>query len=104
MTARQGARPQPLGDERAHYWRVQRMARAAGVDLVQTAEAGFLSQDGWAGMIAKCRACHDPAACDRWLDETAADVPGTAAGMCPQRRLFDELQKAIPDRDPDTPA
>ena len=35
--------PPVLGDEVEHYWLVQRMAKATGVDLVQAMDAGLSS-------------------------------------------------------------
>ncbi|WP_353473331.1 DUF6455 family protein [Salipiger sp. H15] len=62
-----GPRPHPLGGERAHYWRVQRMARATGVDLAQAQRLGMLAQPDWAGMVLRCRGCLWTEECDHWL-------------------------------------
>lgn len=62
-------RPKVLGDETEHYWLVQRMARAAGVDLVAATEAGALSQEDWAGIVTRCRSCQWSEGCQSWLSQ-----------------------------------
>ena len=62
-------RPRVLGDENEHYWLVQRMARATGVDLVEATKAGVLSQEEWAGIVTRCRSCQWSEGCQSWLSE-----------------------------------
>lgn len=99
-----GPRPFPLGDERSHYWRVQRMARATGVDLAEAQRRGVLPQDDWAGMVWRCRACLWAEGCARWLDHRAdIEAGGEGARVCPDdcvngrpfRMLQDELRDEV---------
>lgn len=95
-----GPRPFPLGDERAHYWRVQRMARATGLDLAEAQRAGVLPQRDWAGIVSRCRGCLWAEGCDRWLDQRAElddgaadmDAPRACPRDCVNRGRFAELQ------------
>lgn len=57
----------PLGPEREHYWRVQRMARAAGADPAAAWREGTLGADDWTALVARCRACPWDGACASWL-------------------------------------
>lgn len=95
-----GPRPFPLGDERTHYWRVQRMARATGVDLAEAQRRGVLPQRDWAGMVGRCRGCLWAEGCDRWLDHRAGiaeetDAPRACPEDCVNRRVFAALQEEL---------
>lgn len=57
----------PLGAEREHYWRVQRMARAAGADPAAAWAQGALDAADWTALVARCRSCPWPEGCARWL-------------------------------------
>lgn len=59
----------PLGDTRTHFWNVQRMARAVGVDLVEARAAGALSEEVWSDMVVRCRACDWAEGCAKWLPQ-----------------------------------
>ncbi len=61
------SRPQVLGDETKHYWLIQRMARATGVDLVEATNAGVLKQEEWAEIVTRCRSCQWSEGCQRWI-------------------------------------
>ncbi|WP_203595260.1 DUF6455 family protein [Salipiger sp. PrR002] len=96
---KRGPRPMPLGDERAHFWRVQRMARATGVDLVAAQDHGLLPQSDWAAMVGRCRGCLWAEGCDRWLghlEPMEAGSEGNAPRACPEdcvnSRTFAALQ------------
>ena len=66
----------PLGDPRRHYWLVQGMAKATGVDLVRAVEEGRLTLADWADTVQSCRACAWTEGCDHWLKQgTPAAVP-----------------------------
>lgn len=86
-----GARPRPLGDQTEHYWRVQRMARATGLDLVEAQQDGALDPRHWAGMVRRCRGCAWAEACGRWLDRPEVSPRPLPEG-CANRRLFGTLQ------------
>ncbi|CUH74685.1 DUF6455 family protein [Tropicibacter naphthalenivorans] len=58
----------PLGEENEHYWLVQRMAKATGVDLVRAWDQGLLTHDDWAAIVTRCRGCRWAEGCDHWLD------------------------------------
>lgn len=66
----------PLGDPKQHYWLVQGMARATGVDLVHAVGKGWLSQRDWARTVQTCRACDWANGCKDWLrGDIFVDVP-----------------------------
>lgn len=71
----------PLGDPRAHYWRVLGMSKATGVDLAGAFASGRLESATWAGMVERCRACPWVKGCDRWLGA------GQQAAVPPKRCL-----------------
>lgn len=62
----------PLGDPKAHYWKVLRMAAARDVSLRDAAAAGDLPQEAFSAMIERCRTCEKPGACARLLDRFTA--------------------------------
>ncbi|WP_136439937.1 DUF6455 family protein [Pacificoceanicola onchidii] len=83
----------PLGPVREHFWKVQRMAQATGVDLAASMEGDALSQEDWAEMVARCRSCAWTEGCGRWLaqgDEAGRDCPEA----CRNQQSFD-LLKAV---------
>jgi hypothetical protein len=89
--------PKPLGDENKHYWLVQSMAQAAGVDLAAEAAAGHLPQDKWADMVTRCRGCswERDGGCSRWMALQVADEPITVPSKCENVETFDTLQAAL---------
>ncbi|GAA4221009.1 hypothetical protein GGQ68_000329 [Sagittula marina] len=68
------AHPPVLGAEIDHYWLVQRMAKATGVDLVRAMDAGVLDHDTWAGIVTRCRGCQWAEGCDHWLATPSKDT------------------------------
>jgi len=68
-----------LGDPRRHYWLVQGMARATGVDLVGAFDQGRLNPAQWAGIVNACRRCGWSEDCGAWLRRrpAAASAPKT---------------------------
>lgn len=86
----------PLGATKLHYWRVQRMARANGTDLVGAAAHGALSQEDWAAMVHRCRGCKWTDGCRRWLSHPATGLRDTPEG-CANRRHFAALQDDMKD-------
>ncbi|WP_397542884.1 DUF6455 family protein [Roseovarius salis] len=64
----------PLGDPRRHYWLLQDMARATGVDLVRAFEEGRLGQNEWAETVERCRACGWAGGCRAWLASGVVDA------------------------------
>lgn len=62
-----------LGSENAHFWLVQRMAKAAGVDLVRAWEAGLIDNAEWSGIVTKCRGCQWSEGCTRFLDKPVTE-------------------------------
>lgn len=69
----------PLGSETEHYWRVQRMAKATGVDLVAAWDAEAIDHAAWSRIVTRCRGCDWAEGCHRWLDKP---VEGLRA--CPE--------------------
>lgn len=80
----------PLGPETAHYWRVQRMARATGVDLVAAWKAERFDHAAWKRIVTRCRGCAWAEGCQRWLDrptESVRRLPQT----CLNRERLEQL-------------
>ncbi|KPP83331.1 MAG: hypothetical protein HLUCCO07_12710 [Rhodobacteraceae bacterium HLUCCO07] len=75
----------PLGDMRRHFWMVQKMARAQGLDLAGAMARGDLDQAEWAGIVKRCQSCDGAAHCARLL---AGDGPGELPGYCCNREPF----------------
>ncbi|MBT54826.1 MAG: hypothetical protein CMF72_15670 [Mameliella sp.] len=91
--------PQPLGDETTHYWRVQRMAKVTGVDLVRAVNEGLLSQADWAGLVSCCRGCSWAEGCGHWLDSPGADTRALPS-PCVNRKRLAALMAAMQDTAP----
>jgi hypothetical protein len=81
-----------LGDPVTHFWRVQDMVRATGVDLAAARRKGQLSTGDWSAMVTRCRGCRWSGRCARWLATMdmgeAAEVPPA----CANRAVFDTLR------------
>lgn len=86
--------PRPLGDEKEHYWLVQRMAQANGTDLVTASDEGLLLQEEWAAMVQRCRGCAWAEGCQRWLDKPVEAVRTTPRD-CVNHRHFAALQRKL---------
>jgi len=87
--------PKPLGDPVKHLWLARSMAKAAGVDLAASQDAGLLPQEDWADMVHRCRGCdwERSGGCHEWLadqDQGVAVVPGACANV----KTFDFLGAA----------
>lgn len=86
----------PLGDRKTHYWLVQSMAKAAGVDLAAEMEEGRLTQADWSGVVKRCRGCgweREGGGCSRWLSFQVpgeADVPDACVNQATFQALTDE--------------
>lgn len=81
---------QTLGDPRAHFWRVIKMAKACEVDLSTALDEGQINVADWADMITGCRGCTGAGKCDRLLREHVARAPA----YCVNRETFAELRQA----------
>jgi hypothetical protein len=86
--------PVPLGEEIDHYWLVQRMAKATGVDLVRATEAGLLEQEEWADIVTRCRGCQWADGCDNWLSKPV-DESRALPEPCLNRNHLAALQDAL---------
>lgn len=86
-----------LGEEIEHYWLVQRMAKATGVDLVQAMDAGVLAQDGWAEIVTRCRGCQWAEGCGRWLDQPVDEERGLPT-PCRNRRRLAEIKEQLEEQ------
>lgn len=82
----------PLGAQIEHFWLVQRMAKARGVDLVAAMAAGDLTQADWAQMITQCRGCTWGQGCAKWLDSHAGSSDQVSPGTCVNRIKFLKLK------------
>ncbi len=87
---------QPLGPPGKHFWRVQKMAKATGVDLVAARETDALSQSDWAGMVTRCRSCDCVEGCARFLAR-AEDGKEAAPDGCMNQKRFNALRKMMDD-------
>lgn len=76
-----------MGDQTRHYWLVQRMAKATGVDLVAAMRDGALTQDDWAGIITCCRGCAWTEGCTEWLDKPIDDTRAFPQACINRKRL-----------------
>lgn len=81
------SRPTILGSETDHYWLVQRMAKATGVDLVRAFKEGRLSQSDWAGIVTHCRGCTWAGGCGHWLDAPVDDIRAVPKPCLNRQRL-----------------
>lgn len=87
-----------LGPEIDHYWLVQRMAKATGIDLVQAAEADVMSQQDWAGIVNHCRGCDWAQGCGQWLNRSKdemRDVPSKCINRSRLAEIKAELEEAL---------
>ncbi|SNT18938.1 DUF6455 family protein [Antarctobacter heliothermus] len=91
--------PQPLGNATDHYWLVQRMAKATGVDLVRAVDVGLLSQVDWAGLVTRCRGCTWAEGCGHWLDAPGDDIRALPT-PCVNRKRLAALKDAVLDTTP----
>ncbi|EBA13029.1 DUF6455 family protein [Roseobacter sp. CCS2] len=81
---------QTLGDARAHFWRVIKMAKACEVDLSTALDEDKINIAQYADMITGCQGCTQVARCDRLLAE-AAQVD-QAPDYCVNRATFGLLR------------
>lgn len=79
-----------LGDPRRHYWLVQGMGRATGVDLARAFAEGRIDQREWADTIERCRACEWTGGCRAWL--AAGETGRVPPAPCRNRARFALLQ------------
>ena len=82
----------PLGDVDSHFWRMQRMARATGTDLVSAFKTFDLSSEEYSKMLTQCRGCSDPGRCDRLL--TGLPDREDAPDFCANQRILASLREA----------
>jgi hypothetical protein len=83
-----------LGPQKAHYWLVQRMAKATGVDLVRAMDEGVIDHADWAGIVTHCRGCQWTGGCQEWLGRRVEEdrpVPGD----CENRERFLRMRAAL---------
>lgn len=83
----------PLGPVKRHFWLVQRMARALGVDLGAKVASGRLSAPEHADMVTRCRGCDCADACEARLDRLSRET-GLRFSLpegCENRVLFGAL-------------
>jgi hypothetical protein len=76
-----------MGDQARHYWLVQRMAKATGVDLVSAMADGEMTQEDWAGIVTCCRGCHWADGCAEWLDKPVDDTRAFPESCLNRKRL-----------------
>ena len=82
---------QTLGDARAHFWRVIKMAKACEVDLTAALDKGGINIAEYADMISDCRACPDVDQCDRLLADRMQLEQ--APEYCANRPTFARLRR-----------
>lgn len=81
----------PLGETGVHFWRVQRMAKACGVNPAQAADQGDLPQEDWADLVHRCRSCQWAEGCDRWLCNHAGSTGEQPPAQCVNADIFKSL-------------
>lgn len=86
--------PHVLGPATDHYWLVQRMAKATGVDIVHASNAGLMNQDEWAEVVTTCRACVWAEGCARWLDLQEDAIQPTPE-TCLNRQKMQAMRRAL---------
>ncbi|MEL6685406.1 MAG: DUF6455 family protein [Pseudomonadota bacterium] len=82
---------QTLGDARAHFWRVIKMAKTCEVDFSTALDEGQINIATYADMITGCRGCEDVEKCDRLLAGTAQ--LDQAPDYCVNRETFARLRE-----------
>ncbi|MCM2561593.1 DUF6455 family protein [Lutimaribacter sp. EGI FJ00015] len=80
-----------LGNPITHFWLVQDMARAAGVDLPDARRQGRLTAGEWTAMITRCRGCAWAEKCQSWLAAQDMGEPAQVPPACATRAVFDSL-------------
>ncbi|TCL08853.1 hypothetical protein BXY66_0894 [Shimia isoporae] len=81
----------PLGKAPEHLMKIRSMAKVAGADLQGAAEDGVLSQEDWARMVEKCRACDWDEGCARFLARGRLEGPVDIPEGCVNRDRLMEL-------------
>lgn len=81
---------QTLGDPRAHFWRVIKMAKACDVDLSTALDENKIDITAYADMITGCRGCAQVEKCDRLLAKTAQ--VDHAPSYCRNKETFATLR------------
>lgn len=82
-----------LGNPITHFWMVQDMARAAGVDLAEARRDDRLTPEDWAAMITRCRGCSWTDGCQHWLDARKQGEAAQVPPACANRAAFDRLHE-----------
>lgn len=82
----------PLGDSNTHFWRMHRMARSTGTDLVLAFKTDDLPVQDYAAMLTACRGCAYPGRCDRILSQLPARAD--APSFCANQQGFADLREA----------
>ncbi|MEP5167960.1 MAG: DUF6455 family protein [Shimia thalassica] len=85
----------PLGDQNAHFWLIQRMARATETDLVKAMDKAKLTQSDWADMVQECRHCDWSEGCERWLGRQDHDAAADVPEACRNHTRFEALKAAL---------
>lgn len=83
-----------LGPENEHFWLVQRMAKATGVDLVQAADLNIMTQHDWADIVTHCRGCDWSQSCGRWLKQSQ-DAERALPENCVNRSRLAEIKAEL---------
>jgi hypothetical protein len=81
---------QTLGDIRAHFLRVVKMAKACEVDLSTALDEGQIDAEAYADMVTGCRGCTGVGQCDKLL--AAVPVLPQAPDYCVNRDNFAQLR------------
>lgn len=88
-----------LGPQTEHFWLVQRMAKAAGVNLVQAWDAGLIDHEGWSGIVTRCRGCQWTDGCRRILDKPVTGNR-TVPEACRSREWLDRIRAKLEEASP----
>jgi hypothetical protein len=91
------AKPHVLGATKDHYWLLQRMAKATGVDLVAAMQHDSLNTQAWAQLVTDCRKCQWTEGCKRFLDRADPDIDSPLPEGCENRAPLEQIRSRLKD-------
>lgn len=83
-----------LGDMERHFWLTRSVARVMGLNLSECMASGWLSEQGYAELITRCRAGGCAVMCEAWL-ATQTTRPARAPSHCANAECLDRLRARL---------